>query len=143
MPIKYNLTKYDIISSQIKKITAKKGSNGDGADPEDKKTMLKAVLIASFSSGHSWQTYKAATSSTPMAFNKPEIKKEYVDSVTSKWKTITPFDIDEVSKSQISDNAFSEWLFFNVGKEDHESYKEAWDDLKMDFNDSCDDVEKN
>ncbi|MFI5412875.1 MAG: hypothetical protein ACHQX1_03205, partial [Candidatus Micrarchaeales archaeon] len=71
-----------------------------------------------------------------------EIRKEHQEAVTSKWKLITPFDIVEVSTTNIPDSAFSEWLFFNVEKEHHEDYKQAWQELKMDFNEDCDVIEK-
>jgi hypothetical protein len=140
MPIKYNLTKYDMLSTKIKKVSVKKSFKE--MSKEELNTMLKAVLIASFSSGHSWQTYRTLTSPISASFNKPEIKKEYSEAFSSKWRLITPFDIVEVSTANISESTFSEWLFFNVDRENHQSYKSAWKELKTDFNEDCDIIEK-
>jgi hypothetical protein len=140
MPIKYNLTKYDMLSTRIKKVSVKKSPKE--LSLEERKTMIKAILIASFASGHSWQTYRTLTSQVSASMHSPEIRKEYQETVASKWKLITPFDIVEVSTTNIPDNAFSEWLFFNVEKNNHQEYKHAWSELKADFNEDCDVVEK-
>jgi hypothetical protein len=140
MPIKYNLTKFDLLSTKVKKVSAKK-HNGEQPEADEKLTMLKAVLIATFASGHSWQTFKALKSPPPRELNRPEIKKEHEEASSSKWRSITPFDIVEVSNLGIKDNVFSEWLFFNVPKDHYDEYKEAWGSLKKDFNGNCDDIE--
>ncbi|MCW6159987.1 MAG: hypothetical protein LVQ95_02795 [Candidatus Micrarchaeales archaeon] len=137
MPIKYNLTKYDMLSTKVKKVSTKK----EGFSKEDSNTMIKAILIASFASGHSWQTYKLLTNGGGM-LNQPDVKKEYAEAKTSKWKLITPFDIVEVSKTNLSDSAFSQWLFFNVDKGEHEDYVQAWAELKAQFEEACDDIER-
>ncbi len=136
MPIKYNLTKYDVLSSKVKKLSTKK--NGDPFTKEDRMTVIKAILIASFASGHSWKTFKAATAPAAMVFNNPEIKKEYEDAATNKWKSISNFDIAEVSSANIPDSAFFEWLVFNVNKADHDEYKTSWWALKQGFDEDCD-----
>ncbi len=141
MPIKYNLTKYDMLSTRIKKAAAAKKSTPQLAR-EDQGVMLKAIIIASFASGHSWQTYRALTSKEPVAFSNSEIRKEFAEAVTSKWRLINPFDIVEVSTTNISDSAFSQWLFFNVDKSYHDEYKKAWKELQRDFDEDCDSVEK-
>lgn len=140
MPIKYNLTKYDMLSTKIKKVSVKKSANE--MSKEEDSTMLKAILIASFASGHSWQTYRMLTSPASDSFNKPEIKKEYAEALSSKWRLITPFDIVEVSTTNIPETTFSEWLFFNVERNSHPDYKSAWKELKTDFNEDCDTIEK-
>ena len=139
MPIKYNLTKYYILSTRIKKVSLKKAAIVFTAD--DRTTMIKAILIASFASGHSWQTFRSLTQGLPM--RNPEIKKEFADAVASKWKSITPFDIVEVSTTNVSDSVFSEWLFFNVEKDFHQEYKDAWSNLKNEFEEDCDVIERN
>lgn len=141
MPIKYNLTKYDMLSSKIKKAAVIKNPKEMGNG--EKNAMLKAVLIASFASGHSWQTHKALASPSPISLNNPDIKKEFQEAIASKWKSITPFDIVEVSNTGISERMFSEWLFFNVDKDYHDDYKAAWEELKADFREDCDSVERN
>ena len=140
MPIKYNLTKYDMLSTKVKKVSTKKDMRE--MSKEESNTMLKAILIASFASGHSWQTYKLLTNGGGM-LNQPDVKNEYMEARTSKWKLITPFDIVEVSKTNLSDAAFSQWLFFNVDKAQHEDYVQAWAELKAEFEEACDDVERN
>ncbi len=141
MPIKYNLTKYDMLSTKIKKAAAAK-KVAPQLTREDQNTMLKAVIIASFASGHSWQTYRALTSKGPVSLNNSEIRKEFAEAVTSKWRLINPFDIVEVSTTNISDSAFSQWLFFNVDKSYHDEYKKAWKELQSDFDEDCDSVER-
>ena len=141
MPIKYNLTKYDMLSTKIKKAAAAKKATPQPIS-EDQDVMLKAVIIASFASGHSWQTYRALTAKGPMNLNNPEIKKEFHDAVTNKWRLINPFDIVEVSTTNISDAAFSQWLFFNVDRSYHDEYKRAWKELQADFDEDCDSVER-
>ena len=140
MPIKYNLTKYDMLSTRIKKVSVKKAPHEMSND--ELNTMIKAVLIASFASGHSWRTYRALTSQAPASMNKQEIKEEFSDAVANKWRLITPFDIVEVSTTNISDSLFSEWMFFNVDRDYHEAYKTAWHELQKDFNEDCDVVER-
>lgn len=136
MPIKYNLTKYDLLSTKIKKIAGKKGIGE--MTKEEYRTMLKAVIVASFASGHSWKTYKITTSSGGHEFNNPEIKEEHQQAYVSKWKTVSPFDIGEISETNISDHAFSTWLFFNVDKSEHDDYKNAWNELQQELAEDCD-----
>lgn len=138
MPIKYNLTKYDMLSTKVKKLSTRKDTGE--MTREDSNTIIKAILIASFSSGHSWQTYKLLTNGGGM-LNQADVKKEHSEAKASKWKLITPFDIVEVSKTSPSVAAFSQWLFFNVDKCLHEDYVQAWAELKAEFEEACDDIE--
>jgi hypothetical protein len=138
MPIKYNLTKYDMLFSKIKRAAANKGP----LSKDEQKAMRKAVIVAAFTSGHSWQTYKTLTSPTPASFNSAAVKKEYEDSVATNWKNVTPFDIHEVANTNVSDTSFSHWLFFNVGKDHQEEYKGAWMELKSELEEDCDNVER-
>ena len=141
MPIKYNLTRYDTLASKIKKVSLKKDPSSMTKD--EMGTMLKAVLIASFASGHSWQTYKYMTSANGNGgVRSPELKKEFIESLNQKWKMITPFDIGEISTLNISDTSFSAWLFTNVDKEYHEDFNEAWRELKAELSEACDEVER-
>ncbi len=139
MPIKYNLTKYDKLFSRIKKVSTKKDRE---MTKEETCTMFKAVLLAAFASGHSWQTFRTLTAEASASFNKPEIKKEYEDAATNKWKSVQPSDINEVANSNISEGAFSAWLFFNVQREYHDQYKRVWSELQADFARDCDSVER-
>jgi hypothetical protein len=140
MPIKYNLTKYDMLSTRIKKVPPKKPLNE--MSKEERATVIKAVLIACFASGHSWQTFKILKSNTSGAMNTPEIKKEFSEALAGKWKLITSFDIEEVSTANISDSAFSDWLYSNVDKDYHDDYKSAWAELKSEFEEDCDVIER-
>ncbi len=149
MPIKYNLTKFDMLSNRIKKTAAKGAVKGNGWSgggnapnlPEDDLTRIKAIIIASFASGHSWQTSKALTEPGIM-INSPDVKKEYLEAKEKKWQSISNFDIVEVSSKNVNDASFSQWLFFNVDRSQHDDYKKAWSELKGEFNEDCDDVDK-
>ncbi len=140
MPIKYNLTKYDMLFSKIKRILSKKGPKE--MTKEEKNTMFEAVLVAAFSSSHSWQTYKAIESGIPGVFRAPEIRKEYEEAFLMQWKRISPFDINEVASVNMGDNAFSEWMFFNVPKDSQTDVSGAWRSLQKEFNKDCDTTEK-
>jgi signal peptidase I len=140
MPIKYNLTKYDLLFSKIKKISAMKSPKEMSKD--ERSTMFQAVLVAAFSSSHSWQTYKILTSSMSGAFNTPETKKEYEEAFAAQWKRVSPFDINEVANANINGNVFSEWLFFNVPKETQGDLTNAWKSLQKEFNKDCDTAER-
>jgi hypothetical protein len=138
MPLKYNLTKYDTLNSEVHKLSARAiGAQPKSFDDEDNVLVFKAVLIASFSSGHSWQTHKYLISET-QRLESPEVKEEFRRAITGKWKDITPFDIKEVAGMKISDTVFSEWLFFNVDKSQFNFCKRAWAELKKEFCTDCD-----
>ncbi len=137
MPIKYNLTKFDVLSNKIKKIAQSKNHE---LLKEDFITITKAIIIASFASGHSWQTYKTISSNKPFIKLSEEEKNEYYEAKNNGWKTITPFDIIEVANINLNDNIFKQWLYSSVDKQEHEIYLKAWDDLIKEFNDACDSV---
>jgi hypothetical protein len=138
MPLKYNLTKYDTMNSEVHKLSGRFGAEtSKNMDELDNTLLFKAILIASFSSGHSWQTHKCLVSET-QKLKSPEVKEEYREAVTNKWKNITPFDIKEIADMKISDTTFAEWLFFNVDKAQYQSCKRAWTELKKEFGNDCD-----
>ena len=137
MPIKYNLTKFDVLSNKIKKIAQSKNHE---LLKEDFITITKAIIIASFASGHSWQTYKTISSNKPFIKLSEEENNEYYEAKNNGWKTITPFDIIEVANINLNDNIFKQWLYSSVDKQEHEIYLKAWDDLIKEFNDACDSV---
>ncbi|MGC8680093.1 MAG: hypothetical protein ACP5RI_01625 [Candidatus Micrarchaeia archaeon] len=139
MPIKYNLTKFDVLSNKIKKIAQSK--NHEWND-EEFITVAKAVIIASFASGHSWHTYKTIMSNKPFITISYEEMDEYNEAKNNRWKMVTPFDVVEVANLNINDNIFKQWLYSCVDKKDHETYLNAWEELKKEFNDACDDVPK-
>jgi len=136
MPIKYNLTRYDILANKIHKIIVKRAPDqeSDPEDDEDLKTI--AILIASFSSAHAWQTHKSIVGRETL--NKPEIKDEHREAEAERWRQVSSYDIEELAKENISDNIFNEWLFFNVEKEKQQAYKSAWNKLKAEIADGLD-----
>ncbi len=144
MPIKYNLTTYDMLANQIHKLSIKNGSASPVKFDEEARSITedgdiiraKAVIIASFSSNLSWQTYKTITTD-PGKLNSIEVKREYDEAVTDKWKRVTNNDVREVATNGIGDNAFSTWLFFNVDKDAHDAYNKAWRLFKSEFSEGC------
>ncbi len=142
MPRKYNLTKYDVLANMIHKLSVKElglnHGNADNATPEhadsydDETLKAIAVLIASFSSNHSWQTYRYITIHESTG-NSNAIKEEYSEAEKTRWKNVTQYDIGEVANTNLPDNVFSEWLFFNVVKDKHDTYRRAWRILKEQF----------
>ncbi|MGC8680051.1 MAG: hypothetical protein ACP5T6_01990 [Candidatus Micrarchaeia archaeon] len=139
MPIKYNLTKFDVLANKVKKIIQ---SRNHELTEEDLVTIRKAVIIASFASGHSWKTYKIISSNKQIMENINEVIEEYKEAQKNRWKAITSFDIVEVANANIGDNTFSQWLYSCVDKSEHHDYQNAWSELKKEFNEACDDVPK-
>jgi hypothetical protein len=152
MPIKYNITKYDVLVGEIHRLVQKCNSHhtyrldgrpdGEALDLTEKELQLKAVavIIASFSSGHSWQTHKCLQSEGQ--FDKTEVKQEYLEAENSRWKSVTLNDVEELASTAISDSAFYKWLFYNVGKDKQQEYKNAWNMLKTEFDSTCDELEQ-
>jgi len=152
MPIKYNITKYDVLVGEIHKLVQKCNthhayrldakSDAEASDLTEKELQLKAiaVIIASFSSGHSWQTHKCLQNEEQ--FNKAEIKQEYLEAEESRWKSVTLNDIEELAETSVSDSTFYRWLFYNVDKSRQQVYKNAWSMLKAEFDSSCDEIEQ-
>lgn len=137
MPIKYNFTKYDMLAEEIHELSQKRNTPFS-KDEEVKKA--EAVLIASFSSSHSWQTYKIIAEGNVNSLNSPQIKNEFLIAKTEKWKEIKPPNIQEVSCMNIRDGLFYMWLSINVDKINRDKYKLAWFKLKRQFDDECDGV---
>ncbi|MEM0154854.1 MAG: hypothetical protein QW814_03425 [Methanothrix sp.] len=152
MPIKYNITKYDVLVGEIHRLAQKYnthhtyGTNvkpdGEPIELTEREFQLKAiaVIIASFSSGHSWQTHKCIESEASL--DKPEVKDEYLQAEQSRWKSVNLNDVEELAVSPISDQEFYRWLFYNVDKKKQKLYKEAWVKLKTEFDSSCDELEQ-
>ncbi|HUC38592.1 MAG TPA: hypothetical protein VL944_00490 [Candidatus Acidoferrum sp.] len=138
MPLKHNVTKYDVLATRIHKL-ALKNSTGD-LTKDEKRAMVMAVLIASFSSSLSWKTHNIlADGQTNL--NNEEVKREYKQALASRWKLTTAADISEVLNKGISSAAFSAWLFFNVDQSQHSLYKDVWSSLGDEFMQACDDIE--
>ncbi|MCL4389189.1 MAG: hypothetical protein M1528_03085 [Candidatus Marsarchaeota archaeon] len=138
MPLKHNITKYDVLATRIRKLSLKNGTTSH--TPEEKEALITAVLIASFASGPSWQTHNALKDNIS-ALNSAGVKEEYRQAAASKWKSISAADISEVLNKGISDGAFSTWMYFNVEQENHTAYRDAWTALNKAFLDSCDNIE--
>ncbi len=138
MPLKHNMTKHDVLATKIRKLSLKGGVAELG--DEDKKLFITAVMVASFSSGLSWQTHNALMGEISK-LNSPEVKEEYRNSLLSKWKNISAADISEVISKGVSDAAFATWMYFNVDKREHGLYKATWEGLQREFLDACDDME--
>ncbi len=138
MPLKHNITKYDVLATRIRKIALKNGAVS--LSDQEKRAVVMAVLIASFSSGQSWRTHNLITGN-PSDLNNGEVKEEYQHAAASRWKTIAASDINEVLNKNISDGAFHSWLFFNVDHHHHNLYNEVWAELQTQFKEACDDIE--
>ncbi len=137
MPIKYNFTKYDMLAEEIHELSQKRNTPFS-KDEEVKKA--EAVLIASFSSSHSWQTYKIIVEGNANSLNSPQLKNEFLTAKTEKWKEIKPTNIQEVSCMNIRDDLFYMWLSINVDKINRDKYKLAWFKLKQQFDEECDGI---
>jgi len=145
MPIKYTLTKNDILAEDIHDC-AVKSSNPDPKRPPDEDEELlktKATIIASFASSQSWQTSKALGGCVHTMGNpevKNAIKEEHDLAKASRWKQVRSADIQEVASMNIGESAFSMWLLAGVDKKDHVHYKKAWGSLLKEFAQECDDI---
>jgi hypothetical protein len=141
MPIKYTLTKNDMLAEKIHNYALRCGSLDTKKDPgaDDEYLKAKATIIASFASSLSWQTFKTLNNSVSM-LGSPEIKNEYDLARSIRWKQIRSADIQEVASMNICERAFFSWLLFNVEKEERELYKKAWGSLRQEFAQECDDI---
>lgn len=133
MPIKYNLTKYDVLANKIHKVSLKYGkglqTNGESISEDDDGIRYMAIIVASLTSSHSWQTHKCIESNVD-GFNSESVKGEYLEAAKERWKHVTPSDINELANLNISDSIFYRWLFFNIERGEQENYKRAWRQLK-------------
>lgn len=137
MPLKHNVTKYDVLATKIHKITQK---SADDLSTDEKRAAIMAVLIASLSSSQSWKTHNFIMDGLS-GMNSPDVREEYKQALSTRWKNITAADISEVLNKGISNTAFSTWLFFTVDQQQHALYKSIWDEMCKDFMQACDDVE--
>ena len=123
MPIKHNLTKYDILQEKLHKLSQKRESEYTDEDLQLKNI---GVLIAAFSSGLSWKTHKAL-SDNQYEFNSDDIRNEFSTAKTAKWKNVTATDIYEVSQKSIPKSKFASWMYYTVNTQEHNTYKTAWE----------------
>lgn len=139
MPIKYNLTKYDMLAVGIHDVAQKK----DGAlSTDEETTRIKAILIASFSSPISWQTNKIITSGDVNALlGSPDVRAEHTKACTTGWKSVKNTEIQEVACLNMN-GFFFIWLNkIDVDKNTKEKYKLTWNMLQNElFAAECDGV---
>ena len=127
MPTKYTMTWSDRLAYTIHKASSKKE---DQFTDDERQAKVAAVLIASFSSCHSWRTHKCITEGMLMAPS-AEIKEEFDMAHSERWRNVGAADIREVATAGITDSMFSRWMFCNVEKERHAQYRDAWNGLKQ------------
>lgn len=139
MPIKYNLTKYDMLAEEFHELAQKRDTTFSN---EEETLRAMAVIIASFASAHSWQTYKAITEGDPnLILTCPEIRNEYQLAKNERWKRVLPQHIQDVSRMNIKDSLFYTWLSANDEQNGSKKiYKNAWGKLKEGFNEECDGI---
>ena len=141
MPIKYNLTKYDRLAQKFHELSQKRSTTSLPNCTEDEILKAEAILIASFSSAHSWQTSKMLTGGDILKItSSSEIKTEFAQAESLNWRRITNSNIQDVSRMCINDNTFYAWLAVNVQNGKRNIYKTAWSLLKKEFNEECDGI---
>jgi hypothetical protein len=141
MPIKFNITKHDILASRFHQLIQR--SNGGVFVGDDALLHAQATLVASFSPGHSWQTNRSLVErDIERLRSSQEVKNEYAAAKTLRWKMVGSKDIQEVSQMRIPDSLFSVWLAFNTEKERRDVYRTAWADLNREFEEECDKKER-
>lgn len=136
MPIKYNLTNYDILAAEIKKLGAK---DHDGFSDNDRQLKTMATIIASLASAQAWQTNRCIKEGSDP--NREEIRREHDEAREKKWKDVRNYDIQEIAGLGVNDSFFSRWLQFNVEPDAHDDYRKAWSALKDNFDQGCDNID--
>ena len=140
MPIKFNITKHDVLAGKFRQLSQK--ANGSAFVGEDDILHAQATLVASFSPRHAWQTNKAMLDrDSERLQSSAEIKNEYLAAKSSRWKTVDPKDLQEVSQMTIPNSLFSVWLAFNTEKDRRDTYRTAWTNLNKEFQEECDNRE--
>jgi hypothetical protein len=141
MPIKFNITKHDVLAGRFHQLVQK--TNGGAITNDDALLHAQATLIASFSPGHSWQTNRSIIErDTERLRASQEVKNEYAAAKTIRWKQVNSKDIQEVSQMSIPDSLFSVWLAFNTEREKRDMYRVAWTNLQSEFREECDNRER-
>jgi hypothetical protein len=99
------------------------------------------VLIAAFSSSHSWQTNKMIAEGDLRALmaSSDIVIAEHILAKTTKWKQVKNMDIQEVARTNIS-GMFPVWLnSIKVDQNSRAIYRAAWDKLQKEvFSAECD-----
>ena len=137
MPIKYNLTKYDMLAEQYHDLSQKKVM----FTPAEELIKAQAVLIAAFSSSHSWQTNKMITEGDikSLMTSSDIVIAEHILAKATKWKQVKNMDIQEIARTNIS-GMFPVWLnSIKVDQNSRATYRAAWDKLQKEvFSAECD-----
>ncbi len=126
MPIKHNLTRYDMLKDQVHRLASK---NEQLYTSSDRALKDMATIVAAFSSGQSWRTHSEVFLRGTSDLSSQEIREEYAAAAAQKWKTVSSFDIGEVVEKGVSDDRFRRWLYYNVPRAKHEAYCIAWNEL--------------
>ncbi|MCL4379369.1 hypothetical protein M1589_02365 [Candidatus Marsarchaeota archaeon] len=137
MPLKHNVTKYDVLATKIHHLSQKQNSD---LTKDEKRAEIMAVLVASLTSSQSWKTHQHLMDGLAN-LNSDDVKEEYRQALTTRWKNVTAADINEVLSKGISAQAFSTWLFFTVEPQNQSLYKSVWDEMCKEFTQACDDIE--
>jgi hypothetical protein len=141
MPIKFNITKHDMLAGEFHQLVQR--TNGGTIAGDDSLLHAQATLIASFSPGHSWQTHRSLLEKdTDRLRTSQEVKNEYAAAKGSRWKMVNSKDIQEVSQMRIPDSLFSVWLAFNTERDKRDTYRTAWTNLHAEFDEECDNRER-
>ncbi len=137
MPIKYNLTKHDILAENIRELLQKR----DPFTRDEEIRRAEAIIIASICSSHSWQTNQIITEGNVTALlTSPHVRNEYTEAKNTKWKLVNNMNIQEVARLNIN-GMFHMWLnAINIDKPTKEIYKEAWTLLRSEFAAECDGI---
>ncbi|MCL5111414.1 MAG: hypothetical protein M1160_00840 [Candidatus Marsarchaeota archaeon] len=135
--MKHNVTKYDVLATKIHHLSQKQNSD---LTKDEKRAEIMAVLVASLTSSQSWKTHQHLMDGLAN-LNSDDVKEEYRQALTTRWKNVTAADINEVLSKGISAQAFSTWLFFTVEPQNQSLYKSVWDEMCKEFTQACDDIE--
>lgn len=100
---------------------------------------MEAVIITALCSAFSYQTSKNILNGE-IELGSDAVREEHKLAREGKWKHIRNLDVQEVAGMNIKDSAFYTWLHYNVGKEEQDLYKKAWESLKANFNEACDEI---
>jgi len=130
------INKYELLVNYVRKVSKKREIETDG----ERKIRDIAALVASFSSSHSWKTYKYLHDGGEL--DKDAIITEANAAFSEGWKSITETDVEEVVNSNIGDYLISTWLFYAVEKEKRDYYKSLLEEMKKELADGIEPIEK-
>ncbi|MDE1850305.1 MAG: hypothetical protein KGH54_00735 [Candidatus Micrarchaeota archaeon] len=135
MPNRSTLNKYEMLVTDVRRLAKKKVH-----EITDMRVKKIAMLIASLSSNHSWKTSRYLHNNEVM--DKMCMQEEARQAFTEGWKNINESDIEEVINSNISEHAFSMWLYNIVSKEQRHDFQELYRKIKIEFVDGLEPIER-